>query len=446
MRPEPDAARKDDLSKRLTALGSVVRAFPRRRFLFLQSVPGPFMHQLGRALAARGHGVSRVNFNGGDKLDWPALPSIDFTQRPADWPAFLQRRLLEDAPTDMVLTGDCRPLHKVAIELARRRGIAVHVFEEGYFRPDWVTLELGGVNGYSRLPRSAAAYQVAADLLPPQKPATHVPPKVGSRVRFCVPYAMACMGLWPRFPHYATHRGWSLPHEAWGWIKRAIRSPLARWRSDAAVRRAFDAKGGFFVLPIQMDNDSQILCHSELGGMMHAIRLVVGSFARHAPADAMLAVKEHPLDNGIIDWRGVTRAAARDAGIPDRVVSIEDCDLQHLLDHARGMVTINSTSATFALATGVPVIALGRAVYDLPGLTHQGTLESFWRDPVYPDPDLFDAFRRVVPHACLLRGDFFTAEGVSRAVADALPRLEACRDAASRIDAIVDHAVTSAMA
>ena len=399
------------------------------------------MHRLGQALAARGHGVSRVNFNGGDRLVWPSLPAIDFTGRIGDWPAFLQRLMFDLAPTDLILHGDCRPLHKVAIELANRHGITVHVFEEGYLRPDWITLEIGGVNGYSRLPRGVAAYHVAADLLPAQPAAAHVPPSVRARARDCIAYAAACVALSPWFPRYATHRGWSLPHEAAGWAKRALRTPFACRRSQAAIRRAFAAKGGFFVLPIQMDNDSQILCHSDIGGMMHAIRLVVASFARHAANDAVLAVKAHPLDNGVIDWRGVTEAAARDAGVAGRVVLIEDCDLQLLLDRTLGMVTVNSTSATFALASGVPVIALGRSVYDLPGLTHQGPLETFWRAPCPPDPGLFEVFRRVLAHACLLDGDFFSRDGVTRAIAGAVPRIEAARDAATRIDDIVNDAV-----
>jgi capsular polysaccharide export protein len=193
-----------------------------------------------------------------------------------------------------------------------------------------------------------------------------------------------------------------------------------------------------------MDNDSQILCHSDIGGMMHAIRLVVASFARYAAPNVVLAIKEHPLDNGVIDWRGVTEAAARDAGVADRVVLIEDCDLQLLLNRALGMVTVNSTSATFALASGVPVIALGRSVYDLPGLTHQGSLETFWRTPSLPDMALFDAFRRVLMHACLLDGDFFTRDGVARAVAGAVSRIEAARDAAMRVDDVVDDAVAKA--
>jgi capsular polysaccharide export protein len=420
--------------------------FPHRRFLFLQGVPGSFMHTLGQALAARGHGVSRVNFNRGDRLVWPSLPAVNFTGRAGEWPAFLQRLLLDLAPTDLIVHGDCRPLHKVAIELANHFGIAVDVFEEGYLRPDWITLEVGGVNGYSRLPRSVAAYRVAADLLPAQPPSAHVPPSMRTRARDCIAYGMACALFGPWFPRYATHRGWSVPHEAVGWLKRTLRAPFAHRRSQTATRQAFEAKGGFFVLPIQMDNDSQILCYSDIGGMMHAIRLVVASFARYAAKDAVLAVKEHPLDNGVIDWRGVTESAARDAGVADRVVLIEDCDLQLLLDRTRGMVTINSTSATFALASGVPVIALGRSVYDLPGLTHQGSLETFWQAPSPPDTSLFDAFRRVLAHACLLDGDFFTPDGVTRAVAGAVPRIEAARDAATRIDDVVDDAVAVSVA
>lgn len=439
-------SRPGEASARIRSLSPVARIFPRRRFLFLQGVPGSFLHSLGQALTARGHGVSRVNFNGGDKLAWPTLPAVDFTGRISEWPAFLQRLLFDLAPTDVILHGDCRPLHRVAIELANRRGIPVHVFEEGYLRPDWITLEVGGVNGYSRLPRGVAAYRMAADLLPAQPVTTHVPPSVRTRARDCIGYGLACVALMPRFPRYATHRGWSLPHEAFGWIRRSIRGASARRGSQAAIRQAFAAKGGFFVMPIQMDNDLQILCHSDLGGMMHAIRLVVASFARHAPKDAMLAVKEHPLDNGVIDWRRVTESAARDAGVADRVVLIEDCDLQLLLDRTRGMVTVNSTSGTFALASGVPVIALGRSVYDLPGLTHQDTLETFWHAPSPPESGLFEAFRRVLAHACLLRGDFFTRGGVAHAVAGAVPRIEAACDAAGRIEALLQRSVANSAA
>lgn len=418
---------------------TVVRLFPPRRYLFLQGVPGPFMHTLGTALHERGHAVLRVNFNGGDRQAWPRLPAVDFSGELGAWPAFLHRLVRLFRPTDIVLHGDCRPLHAAAIGIANDLGIVAHVFEEGYLRPDWITLEVGGVNGHSRLPRDVSAYRAAAACLPAAPPFQHVPPSVRARARVCLKYAAASLAMRPWFPRYATHRGWPLLREGAGWLKRAVRGPFAKRRSQAAVAAAFAAPAGFFVLPIQMDNDSQILCHSDLGGMTAAIRLAVASFAAHAPAGSVLAVKEHPLDNGVIDWRRVSEAAARDAGVADRVVLIEDCDLQELLDRALGLVTVNSTSATFAIASGVPVIALGRAVYNLPGLTHQGCLDSFWTAPERPDRGLFEAFRRTVMHACLIPGDFFTPDGAARAAAGAVSWLEAGRDAATRVEAVARH-------
>lgn len=415
-------------------LPAVVPLFPPRRFLFLQGIPGMFMRSLGLALTQRGHTVLRVNFNGGDQMAWSSLPATNFRGRLTDWPSFLQRLILDFAPTDMVLVGDCRLLHRIAINLAGHHGIIVHAFEEGYLRPDWVTLEVGGVNGYSRLPRDPAVYRAAAEGLPALSAPVHVPPSVRQRALGCLVYAISCLALSPLFPDHMTHRGWSLPQEVLGWLRRGRRSLHARSRSLAAIEAAFKAQGGFFLLPIQMDNDAQILCHSDLGGMTHAVRLVVASFARHAPQDAVLAIKEHPLDNGVIDWWQATQASAREAGVADRVVLIENCDLETLLSRARGLVTVNSTSATFALGAGVPVIALGRSVYDLPGLTHQGSLASFWIAPSPPDALLFEAFRKVLRYACLVEGDFFTREGVARAVADAVPRIEAAHDAGNRIE------------
>ncbi len=67
--------------------------------------------------------------------------------------------------------------------------------------------------------------------------------------------------------------------------------------------------------------------------------------------------------------------------------------------HKPAVVTVNSTVGTLALACGLPVIALGKAVYDIAGLTFQGELDEFWNTPTAPDADLFDAFRRVLASA-----------------------------------------------
>jgi capsular polysaccharide export protein len=78
-----------------------------------------------------------------------------------------------------------------------------------------------------------------------------------------------------------------------------------------------------------------------------------------------------------------------------------------------------------ALACGLPVIALGKAVYDIAGLTFQGELDQFWNAPTPPDMALFDAFRRVLANRCLIPGSFFSEAGLRLAVEAAIDRLEA---------------------
>jgi capsular polysaccharide export protein len=68
-----------------------------------------------------------------------------------------------------------------------------------------------------------------------------------------------------------------------------------------------------------------------------------------------------------------------------------------------------------------PTIALGRALYDLPGLTFQGTLDDFWRKIEAPDKSLFRDFRNVVIHTTQINGGFYCRQGMDMAVRNAIP-------------------------
>ena len=139
---------------------------PGRGFLFLQGMATRFFERLGQALIGRGHAVYRVNFNGGDRAFWRLPGAVDFCGRPEEWPEFLDRLIVERAISDIILFGDCRPLHRAAIRVAEGRALRIHVVEEGYLRPDWITFEEGGVNGHSALPRDPGWYRERARALP----------------------------------------------------------------------------------------------------------------------------------------------------------------------------------------------------------------------------------------------------------------------------------------
>jgi capsular polysaccharide export protein len=202
------------------------------------------------------------------------------------------------------------------------------------------------------------------------------------------------------------------------------RRPLTRRRAAAEFQR-ITPQSRFYLLPLQLNCDSQIQLHSTFGSMTPVISTIIESFARTAPADTMLVVKEHPLDDGLVNWRRVVTELAAASGVSDRVVYLELGDLDGLIGKSLGVVTVNSTTGTLALAMGIPVITLGMAIYDLAGLTHQGPLDAFWAAPTAPDPALFAAFRQVLTSRCLLVGSFFSEEGIKLLVNNAVNRLEA---------------------
>jgi capsular polysaccharide export protein len=157
--------------------------------------------------------------------------------------------------------------------------------------------------------------------------------------------------------------------------------------------------------------------------MQSAVAYTLESFASNAPADTHLLVKSHPLDSSFFNWARFLRRIALRLQIEGRVHLIDGGDLESLTGRSRGLVCVNSTSATLALAQGVPVCTIGEAIYDMPGLTHQRHLDTFWRKPTPPEPGVYEAFRRVLVDRCLVRGGVASESAVQLLIASILDRL-----------------------
>ena len=396
----------------------------RRSFLFLQGPHGSYFARLGGALAARGHHVHRINLCGGDRLDWPA-DAVNYRGRLRSWPVFFDDYIVDHGITDVVLFGDCRPHHSSAHGMAKLRGVRVHVLEEGYIRPDYVTLEEGGVNGHSRMPRDPAWFRAEAARLAPEPDALPVPSSFRRRATETIRHLAATMALAPIYPFYSTHRPQHPLIEATGWALWAANSRVEKRLSSHTLAQliAEQDEHPIFLAPLQLNSDYQLRVHSPFGDMRAALRFIIKSFARSAPAHTRLLVKRHPLDNGLVAWRRITRSLARRYRVADRVYYIGDADLADVLPHARGAVMVNSTVGTLALNHGIPVAVLGHAVYDVEGVVHRGPLDDFWLNPMQPDAELWAAVRRVFIERSLVRGGFLSEEGLAMLVENAIPRL-----------------------
>lgn len=391
-----------------------------RAFLFLQGPPGPLLHRLAIAMRERGTKVERINICAGDRIDWPE-PATNFRGRFRDWPVFVDNFLRKHGITDILLFGDCRPYHVSARGIAALRGVRTHVLEEGYLRPNWMTLELGGVNGHSRLARNKDWLLQYASTLPPEPYLPPVTSNFRRRVRDTARHYIAVHTGKPVFPHYRTHRPGSALLEGAGWIWKYFIRGL-RSRQTDAVLRALEGKD-YFLFPLQLSGDYQIRSHSPFPDMRAAASYVLDSFARHAPQETHLLIKAHPLDASLFNWRRYIARKAGRLGIGGRVHLVDGGDLNQLAAAANGMVCVNSTSATLALAAGRPVCALGEAVYKIPGLTFARHLDEFWTNPTPPEPGLYGAFRRVLVDRCLVRGGLASESAVSTLIDSMLARL-----------------------
>lgn len=392
----------------------------------MQGLSTPFFARLADALEARGHRIERVNLSGGDRVFWPRLGATDYRGKFSDWRSFLGGFLHERGVSDVILFGDCRPYHRVAVDLARARGISVHVFEEGYFRPDWITLEKDGTNGHSRLPKEARAYRLEAERIGEEGDISPLPVSGGiaRRVRWEILNQIATMFLAPLYPHYKRHRSHHPLREMCGWLKRLAKRPFER-RYAAKLSRYLEAeRPTYYLLPLQLETDYQIRRHSRFKSMAHVMEVVLESFSRGAPKGSLLVVKLHPLDNGLADFRRQARRIAKRLKLGERVLVMDGGHLPTLIQRCQGVVVVNSTSGLSALHHSRPVTVLGSAIFNLAGLTFKGPLDRFWKKRSLPDADLFKAFRRVVISQAQVNGSFFTPEGLELAVNGSLQRMD----------------------
>ncbi|NLY93086.1 MAG: capsular biosynthesis protein [Myxococcales bacterium] len=375
----------------------------RHRILLLQGPMGPFFARLAKELEALGHEVTRLVFNAGDLVFHRGRGVSAFRGTLDELPAAF-RSIVEERGIDTVLLfGDGRPIHRVAIPEAERLGLDVYVFEEGYLRPDWITLERGGVNGYSRLPKDPEAYRGVS------KPAIEVSPvgpTFGRNGIYATIYSLAMALGRPYFPHYVHHRALSPLPEAFHWVRSGVRKLVYRRLERGMEPKLTGAlRGKYFLVPLQVHCDYQ-LAHSDFESIEAFALEVIATFAAHAPAETHLVLKHHPMDRGYRDYGGLFAREARRLGLEGRLHYIHDQHLPSLLKAARGVVVLNSTVGLQALQHGTPVIALGRGVFVMPGLTHQGTLASFFEAPTPPERGLYRGFRNHLLQTCQANGSF----------------------------------------
>lgn len=397
-----------------------------RTYLFLQGPHGSFFRELGLALRRAGNRVLRVNICGGDVVDWHGADALWYQGRFTDWSAWIGELMQKEGVTDLLAFGDWRPLHREAILVAGLRNIRVWAFEEGYLRPNYITMEEGGVNGNSTLPHSPALLKALAGAASePEVPRAMSNP-LSARVGKAIAYYAGTILLRPFFPCFRTHRPQSAIREVWGWFWRVI----SRWawerRSAENIRDVYRRRVRYFLFPLQLDSDSQVRRYSPFSGMKEAIAYVLTSFARSAPSSVHLLIRNHPLDNGLINYRRYIQRFSHACGLEDRIHFVESGRAALMMDRSQGMVVLNSTIGISGLQRGLPIYCVGTSIYAVRGLAssqEEQDLDDFWVNPQKPCPETLRCFEKVLKKRALINGNFYTEEGVRLAIQGVMSRI-----------------------
>jgi len=401
----------------------IVPNLKNKNILILQGPMGDFMNVMEEVLKENENEVFRLGLNYGD--DWYVnkpgffqgfyglLPRVKYHKK--NYKSYkgtiegFSKFIIEFYNTYNIdilfIFGDCRVYQSKAIKKAKKMGIKVYVFEEGYIRPNYITLEEGGVNDYSKIPREMEFYEKLEDI------DLEEPNKIDGSFKRAMWYAikyytLSYLGHY-KYQNYVHHRNFSPFLEAWYGIKNWIKIKLNRieenWLNKEIV---YNLRKNYFLVPLQTYNDFQIIKHSKYNSIEEFIIELLESYKESGEKDYLI-IKHHPMDRGRKDYRRHIKKYTKKIGIKKRIYVCFDIKLPRLIKNSKGVIVINSTTGLQSIYHNIPTICLGKSLYNFEGLTNQMELSEFWFKQNQPNKKLYKKYRNYLISKTQINTSFY---------------------------------------
>lgn len=381
-----------------------------KKVLFLQGPMGGFFNQVAKWLSQKNIDTYKINLNGGD---WFFTQNqyykvvLNYSGSLGEFDKWLHFQIKDMEIDAIVCFGDCRKYHLIAKHISEKLQVNFFVFEEGYIRPNFITFEQDGVNSFSKF-KCDFSKDIQQDQDELMDGIQSVENKYYKMVQCAIVYYSFTLLLRLVYRNYQHHRGISARNELFAWLVSGCRR-IKNALTEPALFTDFQNKyiQQYFVFPLQVHNDSQILVHSELKSMDKYIDYVLRSFSENAVSSHHLVVKHHPMDRGYRHYAALIKQLSAEYGITGRVHYFCDIHLPTLLKNSLGLVTVNSTTGLQALYHEVPVKVLGRALYNVSELTFQNHLDLFWTQYESINEQNYNIFRHELIGFSQLNGAYY---------------------------------------
>ncbi|EIZ8408959.1 capsule biosynthesis protein [Campylobacter coli] len=388
----------------------IKKEFSGKNVLLLQGPVGTFFHRLAIKMEKNKTKVLKLNFNGGDFFFYPNGKRCKCDEK--DLENFYENFFKEKKIDAIVMYNDCRLIHAKAIKVARKLGIGIWIFEEGYLRPYCITFEKDGVNANSSLPRDKNFY-LSCNILTKES-IKEIPGGFKFMAFSAFLYWLFSFLLAPFFNNKLHHRT-LFPFEFLFWFRSLYRKYLYKFTEKKLNQKIYSLEKKYFLAILQVYNDTQIKHHYKKS-IEEFIEELILSFANHARAKSYLIFKHHPMDRGYRNYSKLINELSQKYHVEGRIFYVHDTYLPTLLKNALGCITINSTVGLSAILEGCPTKVCGNAFYNFEGLAYPKKLQFFWREAhaYKPNPSLVINFKNYLLNTNQFNGNFYKNSFLSR--------------------------------
>ena len=131
----------------------------KKNVLLLQGPVGTFFNHFKRFCYKQGvKNVYKINFHLGELISYFDTNAYFYRGTVEAWGQFLKDVLQKHKIEQIFFLSTTRIYHQIALQIAKELDIEVYVFEQGYIRPDYLTIEQNGVNVETNLPKRPEFY------------------------------------------------------------------------------------------------------------------------------------------------------------------------------------------------------------------------------------------------------------------------------------------------
>lgn len=396
-----------------------------RKVLLLQGPVGNFFSDFADFLIKNKVHVHKINFHWGEKIFYKNKPFTFYKGTLEEWESYLTDFIIQNQIQQIFLVGTHRPYHEVARNVSKNLNIDTYVFEEGYVRPEFITIEKNGVNSETNLFKDKEIHELSSLSLDIPAPIYKIrSPKMRTVLKmwFFIKY------VWSLLINELFHSSNYVHHiypdlcKKKGFFKKTWHS--TRWNlipfiflfrnynfyeKKISSRWIKKNKENFYLVPLQIATDSAIVYHSDkYKDIKSFIKDVIVSFSKNAPKNTHLLIKHHPFDHGIHNYTRFIKKISREQNVYGRVLYSHTAFLPEAIPYSLGCIVINSTVGLTSIQNGKPTLALSKsALYNLEGMTNDCSLDEFWCTLKKPDLDLCNKFISHVIYETQFRGSFF---------------------------------------